>query len=129
MNVTNPIDPGVLFGGTWKRIPFRYPVGVGTIENNNNDVFGSVKDYVDNKWSINAGELVGEIQHRLSIEEMPSHNHIVYRGSQGNSYFGLTGKEPSGDTPYGVGTTYAGGNWAHNNIPPSIAVYMWQRIA
>lgn len=135
MNVTNPTNPGVLFGGTWKAIPFRYPVGVGIIEDNNNNVFGSVKDYVG-KWSINKGELLGEIQHKLTESEMPTHRHtgfgldghLVALGNGNIAGIGIHGFgwNNCGSTFY---TNNAGGGLAHDNIPPSIAVYMWQRTA
>lgn len=72
----------------------------------------------------------GEKSHKLTIDEMPSHRHILQRGSEGNSYFHLTGKEPQkGSTLYSTPTDYTGGDKAHNNIQPYITCYMWKRIA
>lgn len=53
--------------------------------------------------------------HTLTIAEMPNHTHQVYRGTDGSSYFGLTGKEPDGNTPYTVNTTATGGSQPHNH--------------
>lgn len=53
--------------------------------------------------------------HTLTVAEIPSHTHQVYRGTDGSSYFGLTGKEPDGNTPYAVNTTATGGSQPHNH--------------
>lgn len=53
--------------------------------------------------------------HTLTVNEIPSHSHMVYRGTNGTDYFGLTGKEPNGNTPYAVDTTATGGSQPHNH--------------
>ena len=53
--------------------------------------------------------------HTLTVNEIPSHSHMVYRGTNGSDYFGLTGKEPNGNTPYSVETTATGGSQPHNH--------------
>lgn len=105
---TNLINPQVTFGGTWEQIKDRFLLACGDTYPN--------------------GSTGGEANHTLTINEMPSHNHAVYRGTDGNSFFGLTGKEPNGNLPYAIYTTDAGGNLAHNNMPPYLAVYVWKRV-
>lgn len=74
-----------------------------------------------------AGTTGGAATHTLSINEIPSHNHALMRGTEGNSYFGLTGKEPNGGSPYQLLTSNTGGSQAHNNMPPYLSVYIWKR--
>lgn len=58
----------------------------------------------------------GAVQgHTLTVNEIPSHNHMVYRGTNGTDYYGLTGKEPNGNTPYAVNTTDTGGGASHSH--------------
>ena len=104
---TSSTNPSTLFGGTWEQIKDRFLLCEGT--------------------TYKAGTTGGEATHRLTIDEMPSHNHTVSRGTNGSSYFELTGKEPQGNAPYNIVTSSTGGNKAHNNMPPYLAVYVWKR--
>lgn len=106
---SSSISPSTLFGGTWKQIKDKFLLSCG------------------DKYS--SGSTGGEETHLLTESEMPSHKHSVFRGTDGSSFFGLTGKEPNPSCPYGVETTAAGGNQPHNNMPPYLAVYVWERIA
>lgn len=104
---TNPSD---FFGGTWKRIAQgRTLIGEGIS---------------DREFSI--GSTGGESTHRLSISEMPAHTH---------NYFG-TGRDVGGSGGSNSGgywstrtTNSTGGNVAHNNLPPYLVVYIWERVA
>lgn len=134
MNVTNPTDPGVLFGGTWKKISYRYLIGEGAIEKNTSNGFGSVDAQVNAGWTIGgAGATFGEILHKLSVDEMPSHNH--YLGYTQSEYTATQWKDAgllrAGEQAYTLAkySNATGGNQDHNNMPPSMIVYMWQRIA
>ena len=69
----------------------------------------------------------GEAAHKLTVNEMPSHAHNVEwpqwtgtDGSPGNG-FAYTGNTAI------VASASVGGNAAHNNMPPWLAVYMWKR--
>ena len=79
-----------------------------------------------------AGKTFGEKEHKLTINEMPSHTHQSYNHSTyyGGSQTGLNeilyGSEASTHIPVGKNT---GGDKAHNNIQPSMAFYIWCRIA
>lgn len=125
----NSDNPSKWFGGTWQQIAGgRCLIGAGKMEQNNNTNLGTLGTN-ELSWIWQAGQTLGEVYHTLNINEMPSHNHSVSRGTEGNSYFGLTGKEPSATPPYSVATTSTGGNYPHNNMPPSMVVYMWKRTA
>jgi hypothetical protein len=109
MSVNN-VSPQEFLGGTWERIQDRFLLGAGS--------------------TYSAGSTGGEATHTLTINEMPSHKHSIYIvGSQSGEWIGFGG---------GAGTQYAqwnsqyiketGGSQPHNNMPPYLAVYMWQRI-
>lgn len=131
MNYSNPTNPGVLFGGTWEAITYRYLVGVGPITPNSNNAVGSVDAYAQAGYRVSPGESFGEIFHQLTVSEMPSHRH----GMTGNNGGGGNNCYPFPITNGGVNwnswnpTDAAGGDQAHNNLPPSLAVYMWRRTA
>ena len=121
-NSTNPHD---LFGGTWEQLRDRFLLGCGTKEN---------------------GTIGGEENHTLNANEMPWHNHYymasTYWGSgegspqitfpawswrcqPGQDFIQISSQQ----THLGESSTGAGGNQAHNNMPPYLAVYMWKRIS
>ena len=122
----NSTNPGTLFGGTWVQLKARFLCGVGTLDTNNSTTF-----YGDtpSSYTIWANETGGENFHTLTINEMPAHTHNIKRGTEGNSWFGMTGKEPTADPPYNVETSSTGSGWGHNNLPPYFSVYMWKRTA
>ena len=103
------------------------------------------------------GEIGGEATHTLTQEEMPAHSHSASTNTTGNHRHTYTGwwttngagsekyacvaRGDSGDSPeYGtfaaagdhshtVTVNNTGGNKAHNNMPPYLAVYMWKRVS
>jgi len=61
----------------------------------------------------------GEYEHKLTIEEMPSHNHsISFNKTQDDQGFGTHEDEFSIGTANLAQTTYEGGDRPHNNMPP-----------
>ena len=118
----NPTSPGTLFGGTWTRIQDRFLLAAGS--------------------SYAAGATGGEATHKLTVSEIPSHNHcerfcwentaaakntLAVNGTAlyaTNSVSGVAGIDRG--TSFG---NYTGGGSAHNNMPPYLAVYMWKRTA
>lgn len=103
-------SPASLFGGTWEIL---------------NDVFLlAAGSYA------NAGTFGGEATHTLTVDEMPSHTHAS--GVSPNESVGATAGTEQARTQfvrsYGY-TDYTGGNAAHNNMPPYLAVYMWKRVS
>lgn len=122
MNAGSAANPGELFGfGTWSALaPGRMLIGVGS----GSDVRGEAKAF-------GAGEQGGEYNHLLSINEIPAHTHT---NPQGHDYAGTAGNLTSGDDTTdrvlsNPESSSTGGGLAHNNLPPYLAVYMWQRTA
>ena len=106
-------DPGTLFSGTtWIQIQNKFLLAAGT-------------DYV-------AGSTGGEATHTLTIQEMPAHNHTFSSNSgKAVGYIGSDSGNLGGSTKNCVSVDMynTGGDGAHNNMPPYLAVYMWQRTA
>lgn len=124
---TNSTSPEDLFGGTWVQLEDRFLLGAGS-------------DYT-------AGDTGGEATHTLTIAEMPTHTHIQDQhrhtsGFRNNISNGTGGARrggpyaPSADNDGEAYTEYAtatnqntGGDGAHNNMPPYLVVFMWQRVS
>lgn len=128
-------DPATLFGvGTWERISQgRMLLGAD-----------------DSTYK--AGATGGEATHTLSVNEMPVHSHsgttstngdhshgvrdADYHDGYGNSFdsgdWGPKRYIPTsnaGNHNHTFTTDNAGGGAAHNNMPPYLVCYMWQRTA
>lgn len=106
-------DPATLFGfGTWERVKDVFLLAAG-------DTYA-------------AGATGGEATHTLTVDEMPKHTHRVkYTGGSANGvYGGQPGTSVSANFAYNsLIIDYEGGDAAHNNMPPYLAVYMWRRTA
>ena len=124
----NAVNPSALFGGVWTQIKDTFLLSAG-------DTYA-------------AGSTGGEAEHVLTSNEMPNHKHGTYNGdgwafaeihrdgtaartevatsSSSNKYaFTVT---TSGDLQWPYNSTgKVGGGQAHNNMPPYLAVYVWQR--
>lgn len=68
---TSNADPAALMGfGKWKKVPGRLIIGAGA----GTDVNGQVK-------SFGVGDEGGEYNHRISVDELPNHNHDLGSGA------------------------------------------------
>lgn len=105
----NSTDPGSLFGGTWVRLKDKFLLAAG-------DVY-------------NAGDTGGEATHTLTVDEIPSHHHGLKRVTSAVSSGSNFARIASTGTADDNIITDTGGGQAHNNMPPYIVVYMWQRTA
>lgn len=115
----NAADPSTLFSGTsWEKLKGRF-------------LLGSNSTY-------KPGSTGGEATHTLTQSEMPKHTHPMYSynpGGDGNwtpdegAY--LTDSVTDSTTTWWarLGMGYAGGDAAHNNMPPYLAVNMWKRTS
>lgn len=114
----NETNPSKYFGGTWVAWGTgRVPVGVDTAQN---------------EFAI-AEKTGGEKTHKLTIKEMPSHNHLPTDGhvvgasiNGGNSVLPVYTYH-NYNSGYTTGNT--GDSQAHNNLQPYITCYMWKRTA
>lgn len=111
----NATNPGTLFGGTWTQIQGRFLLAADD--------------------SHAAGSTGGEENHTLSAAELPSYAYYayywmsrdldgLYRPNLDGTVLGMTNTGGTAPLP-----NVAGGDQPHNNMPPYLAVYCWQRTA
>lgn len=121
---TSSTSPADLFGGTWERIKDKFLLAAGD--------------------TYTAGETGGEATHTLSIQEMPSHNHQSRLSNGSWAYNQVYNAGGTDESQMGAAITSglntqakgrfdyvesSGGSEAHNNMPPYLTVYMWERTA
>lgn len=89
----------------------------------------------DPDWTKVIGTEYGEAEVTLTVEQMPSHRHSLKHGRDNGSTDNNAGTIAS-DTGNWSGQNIpdstigsAGGNKAHNNIPPAVIVGKWVRTA
>ena len=107
----NDTSPSILFGGEWERIKDRFLLAAGD--------------------TYSAGSIGGEAAHKLTVAEMPSHNHgygaFLWKEMQGGHEVASL---PAGNYKHvWEYVSTVGGDQPHNNMPPYLAVYMWKRTA
>ena len=122
-------NPNKVFKGTtWTRIKDRFLLSAGD--------------------TYSAGSTGGEAAHTLNTDEIPSHTHELKQdGNAGTIYIDpYYASDPSGSygavlqiKTYGYLSDYSwggklinrssGGGKPHNNMPPYLTVYTWQRIS
>ena len=116
-------SPAALFGGTWERITGRFLLAAtdgGAAGGNSNA-------------SIAPGYAGGEATHTITVAEMAAHVHSVGAQAANNSAMQFsTWINAAHSTVAGkhwwADTNSVGGNGAHNNMPPYLAVYVWKRV-
>ena len=78
------------------------------------------------------GKTGGEKLHKMTISEMPRHQHEVKWSSEGGTGSGngvlVRDTLSGGPWPYSYWTGGDGGDQPHNNLQPYITVYRWQRV-
>lgn len=100
-------DPALLFGGTWEQIQGRF-------------LLATSDEY-------EVGSIGGEATHKLTVAEMPSHSHSFSYSHPLQSASGGSNMWAPRDITY-TNTNVSGSDLPHNNMPPYLAVYMWQRV-
>ena len=75
------------------------------------------------------GQQGGEVNHALTVQELPAHNHQLNGGLTGQSYTAQGGSARNSRDAGNPSTTNTGGNQAHNNMQPYIACYTIIKIA
>lgn len=105
----NNVSPQTFLGGTWQQIQGQFLLAASS--------------------SYPAGSTGGEAEHTLTNEELPKYtNGQVYSGNTNANNVSSWLSVPEG-TDMAYGALSLGGGQAHNNMPPYLAVYMWQRTA
>lgn len=121
LSLESDFNPNDSIGGVWIKLKNRFLIGTG-------------------KMSI--GEVGGEEEHLLTISEMPKHKHAQekHSHSMGDMWSSGSGSEEAYTmankrktkirytNPEQPSIDFEGGNQAHNNMPPYLAVNMWRRI-
>ena len=133
----NSTEPSTLFGGTWVRVKDKFILAAGD--------------------SYKQGATGGEASVTLTVDQIPAHNHTASTNNTGAHYHQLGQDGGSGDKTwdsidifshqnntapeYVVETTtngahshtvtvnITGGGMSHNNMPPYITYYCWERTA
>ena len=140
---TNSVSPAAIFGGTWARITGKFLLAAtdGGAQGGNGNA------------SIEAGYSGGEATHKITTSEMAAHTHgsksltgylNAYTWDEGSangivtkSTLAKNQKATSGNQVGWIGYTITathehdnvGSDTAHNNMPPYLAVYVWERTA
>lgn len=129
-------SPEELFGGTWEAMPAgRVLLAQG-----------------EASWgTYAAGSTGGEATHKLTVGELPAHNHSASTNTTGNHSHSITAQHftgsddtisryasnrdaatywtsSAGNHSHSVTVNNTGSNQAHNNLQPYISVFIWKRI-
>lgn len=124
VHLTTDVDPAEYFGGKWQRIKGRFLLAA------------------DDTYP--AGSTGGEVEHTLTVEEMPKHRHssdsyqngypdLNAMADTGNFSTWINNGQSDNNSPNSgqdghIRTSYVGGGQPHNNMPPYRSVYIWERI-
>lgn len=108
-------DHSDYLGFTWKRCMIgKVPVGVDSSDTDFNLI----------------GKTGGEKTHKLTINEMPNHNHPGSYWIQRDGYGNINVGSTSGANRANISASgYAGGNQPHNNLQPYEVVSYWRRVS
>lgn len=120
----NNNNPGTFLGGTWEQFgQGQTLIGQGQFTDKNKITYTFAE-----------GETGGEYKHKLTVAEMPSHNHRQHVAAATGSTAGFQRCDYSGEGNSNLydalhDTQNRGGNEYHNNLQPYITVYFWRRTA
>lgn len=108
VNSTNPEN---FIGGTWERIQDKFLLASGSL--------------------YSAGSTGGEATHKLTIDEMPKHDHNLIHSilTAADNQTPITSYSGSTTKAHYYVASPNGGDQPHNNMPPYLAVYVWKRTA
>lgn len=127
LTFSSSFDPNGVFTGTWKK---NDTAGYALVGANDPNGGSGITSESNDRLLINSGGTQGEVKHTLTTNEMPKHTHNA------NSLIfwtdGLQNVLSSGNSNWKIqikDLPTAGGSQPHNNIQPSIGVYIWHRTA
>lgn len=110
---TNSTSPATLFGGSWTKIKGRFLWATGSTPGN-------------------TGGSTTTDAHVLTVNEIPSHSHLIGKQTDGiSASSGSTSAAIWWDSNSGIASTSVGGSQGHTHtfMPPYFEVYMWYRTA
>lgn len=117
-------NPQNFMGGTWVRMAEgRTLIGQGQFTDKNKTTYTFAE-----------GETGGEYKHKLTVAEMPSHNHRQHVTAGTGNAAGYQRRDYNGEGNSNLydalhDTQNRGGDGYHNNLQPYITVYFWRRTA
>lgn len=120
----NNNNPANIMGGTWVQFgKGQTLIGQGQFTDKNKTTYTFVE-----------GETGGEYKHKLTVAEMPSHNHRQHVAAATGNTAGYQRCDYSGESNSNLydalhDTQNRGGDGYHNNLQPYITVYFWRRTA
>jgi hypothetical protein len=116
LTTTNSTNPGTYIGGTWTAIEGKFLLAQSE--------------------SHPAGTTGGSETVTLTVNQIPEHVHNLsnlLKNAGGTDNIGWTGYAFKNSSVHPledvINTKSAGGGQAHNNMPPYVAVYVWERTA
>lgn len=120
----NNNNPGNFLGGTW----VRFGEGQTLIGQ------GQFTDKNKTTYTFAEGETGGEYNHKLTVAEMPSHNHRQQVTAGTGNEAAYQRRDYNGEGYSNLydalhDTQNRGGDGYHNNLQPYITVYFWRRTA
>ena len=142
----NSTNPSTIFGGSWEQIKDRFLLACGSTYSN-----GSTGGEASHKLTTTeipshihgSKSLVGKMQFRAltsgtNIADIYSSGNAIcsYTQDGGATWSAAINYSSGSNKPTDVITVNAthehssvGGNGAHNNMPPYLAVYVWKRVS
>lgn len=108
-------SPASFLGGTWAQIKDTFILAAGD--------------------TYEAGSTGGEAKHTLTLSEMPAHTHRLWIEGKTYEAQGMTlvtsisANQHTVDVSQNLWMDSKGGSESHNNMPPYLTAYIWERIA
>lgn len=120
-SATDYPDLNTLLGGnTLPDLKGRMPVGVGQQSNTKWD--STAETYTADGTDFALADSGGTEDHKLTVAELASHTHTQIVDRNTSDDFDTTGGNSGGVRNHNSQTTATGGDGAHNNLPPYLAL-------
>lgn len=136
----SPTNPETLFGGKWEQIKGRFLLSADTSykagatggeASHTLSVAELPAHNHTGSTSTNGSHKHGTWGEHYTNPPMGIYDNNYHMGSNGGSDYDnrLYNTTTDGDHSHSLNINYTGGNKAHNNMPPYLVTYMWQRVA